>query len=97
MQWLNWMFYNTNIIQSNFPEITLHRSQETDHVNYQQLILDNEAFNDEFAIKGVTHDLHLVPTEHEAGEKEDSDEESIKSVETGVSSSSKNHPKTISG
>ncbi len=91
------MFSNTNIIQSNFPEITLHRSHETNQVNNQALIPDDEALEGKIAFDGVTYDLDLAPTEHEAEEGEDSDEESVKSVETEVSSSSKNHPKTKSG
>ncbi len=66
-------------------------------MNDQALILDDEALEDKIAFEGVTYDLDLVPTEHEAGEGEDSDEESIKSVETEVSNSSENQTKTKSG
>ncbi len=96
IQWLNRIFYNTNIIQSNFPETTLHSSHETNQVNVQALIPDDEALENKIALEGVIFDLDLAPTEHEVGEGEDSDEESVKSVETEVLSCSKN-PKTKSG
>ncbi len=41
-------------------------------------IPDDEALEDKIAFEGVTYDLDLVPTEHEAGEGEDSDKESRK-------------------
>ncbi len=91
------MFYNTNTIRSTFPEITLHRSHEMNQANDQELIPNDEALEDEIALEGVTYDLDLVPTEHEAGEGEESDEESIKSVETEVSNSSEHLTKTKSG
>ncbi len=52
----------------------------------QALISNNKELDNENAIKGVTYDLDLVPTKHEAWEEEDSDETNIKSVETEVSS-----------
>lgn len=43
------------------------------------------------------HDLDLVSNEHETGEREDVDEESIKAVETEILISSQDHTKTKSG
>ncbi len=57
-------------------------------MNYQALLSDNEELNDKNSIDGVTYDLYLVPTEHEAGEGEDSNKESIKLFETEISLSS---------
>ncbi len=91
------MFYNTNIIRSTFPEVTLHRSHEPNQVNYQEPISDDVAVNDKNAIEGVIYDLDLVPTDYEAGECKDSDKENIKSVETEISISNQDHTNTKSG
>ncbi len=91
------MFYNTNVVRLTFPEITLHQSYELNPLNDQALIPNDEALDDENAIDEVTYDLDLVPTEHEAGEGEDSDDKSIKSVETDISISSQDCNKTKRG
>ncbi len=91
------MFYNTNIIRTTFPDITLHKSHDQIPVNDQTLIPNDEAMEDEIALDGVTYNLDLFQTEHEAGKGDDSDKESIKSVETETSVFSQGHIKTRSG
>ncbi len=74
------MIYNTILIRSTFPDITLNRYHEPIPVNDQTLISKDEEIEDENTIDGVTHKIDCIPTEHEPGDGEDSDEESIKSV-----------------
>lgn len=78
IQWVNQMFYNTYIIRSTYPEDTFHRSHEPNQVIYQPLIPNDEALQDKVAIKAVTYDFVLVPTEHDAGEGEVSDKEKLR-------------------
>ncbi len=54
IQWLNQMFYNTNIIRTTFPKITLHWSHEQIPVNDQTLLPNDEAMEDEIALDEVT-------------------------------------------
>ncbi len=53
-------------------------------MNDQALISGDEASSNENAIEGVIYVLDLVPTVHEAMEGENSDNKSIKSVETEI-------------